>query len=167
MNFLKVLINRESKSTADELEQIVQTATDEAAKAEQALTAARDAYLESRFAADPSETSKAHAGVTRAEIARDRAAAHAELAGQRHEEAKRRDADVERKRRYEEAERLAADARKALQGYSALAREIVDLIETVAKAEAAVSEANVDSPASAEPIPSPEQTLAQKMLRAG
>src|SRR5437763_927222 len=111
MNFLSLLKNRESKSTVEELVQVLQTTRDGALSAERELERARAEYMEARFAADPDETMKAHAGVTRAEIARDRAAAHAELAGQRHEEAKRRDADVERKRRYEEAERLAADAR--------------------------------------------------------
>lgn len=61
-----------------------------------------------------------------------------------------------RRARYQQAQKASAAARKELAKYPALAAQLVEIIETIASAEAEIASANADLPAGVEPLPSAE-----------
>ncbi|MDP4024042.1 hypothetical protein Q8W71_15540 [Methylobacterium sp. NEAU 140] len=90
----------------------------------------------------------------------DRAEALVAALKERLAAAQAREAEAERVARHEAARRQADDAAAALsEMYAHLATGIVDLIEGIARAEAAVQAANADLPRGAEKIPGVERRI--------
>lgn len=86
----------------------------------------------------------------------ERAVAAKSRLQERLEEAEADEREAARREKYAQAQKAAAEATKALKRYPDLARQIVEIIETVASAEAEIAAANGDLPAGAEPLPSAE-----------
>jgi hypothetical protein len=102
---------------------------------------------------------KAREALTDAAVAVDRSNALVRGLEAQLREACEFEAEAERKQAYSDAKRLAAEGRKALSRYPSVAGELLDLLAVVARAEAAVFEANRDLPDNAAPLPPIEEAI--------
>jgi hypothetical protein len=124
------------------------------------LEEAKRAYAGSLLAVDPAETARARQAVTDAEVAVDRAEALTVALRARFEAECEVEAEEDRRQAYDAAAAAQAKATRRLErDYPRLAREIVDLLSDLARAELKVLDANEDLPAGAAPIQSPEATI--------
>lgn len=122
------------------------------ARADRLENSRSDALLEG----DDAAIDELEAQIVAANRAIERAYAARDRLRQKLKAAEGEEAEEGRRQRYEAARKASADATKALRQYPALAAQLVEIVETIASAEAEIASANADLPAGVEPLPSAE-----------
>lgn len=147
-------------ATTDELIPTIDEAEADLVAARSGVIAAEEAYQSGLLSDNDSMLRKLAEARTEASIRVDRAAAVVVALKDRLAQARVREEEAVRVQKYQDAQRQADEARRALaEMYPMLAGQLVQLLTVVAEAEKAVRQVNDDLPKSAAPLPHVEGSV--------